>query len=288
MRKVAILTDSASDIPEDLREKTGVDIMSFTITLDDVSYEERRDFTNEEYYNMLRNSQGMPSTAHITAMQFVEKYAEYARAGYTDVIHVTINSGGSNTYSAAQLAIKQLCEEYPWCKIKIHLIDGHNYSMTYGWFVCEAARKIKNGAEIKDVTNWLEEQYAEMEVVVSAYSLKFMKKSGRISAAAAFAGELLGLRPIITIIDGKTAVVNKVRGDSAVVPALLNHLKANKSENDEVFVACTNQEYGAEAARLLKKELGIQPTIIFSLGAAIASNTGPDAVAYIFHGKKRR
>lgn len=288
MRKVAILTDSASDIPEDLRERSGVDIMSFTITLDDVSYEERRDFTNEEYYNMLRNSQGMPSTAHITTIQFIEKYAALARAGYTDVIHVTINSGGSNTYTAALMATQQLCEEYPWCKLKIHLIDGHNYSMTYGWGVCEAARKIKNGAEIKDVTDWLENQFAEIEVVLSAYSLKIMKKSGRISAAAAFAGELLGLRPIITIIDGKTAVVNKVRGDSNVMPALVTHLKANKSENDEVLIACTNAEYGAEAAKLLKKELGITPKLIYSLGAAIASNTGPDAVAYIFHGKKRR
>lgn len=288
MRKVAILTDSASDIPEALREKHGIDIMNFTITLDGKSYEERVDFTNEEYYEMLRNSDSMPSTAHITTMQFIEKYAEYAREGYTDVLHITINSGGSNTYNAALLAVEQLPEEYPWCKIKVHVVDSHTYSMIYGWNVCEAARKIRNGAELKPVIQWLDEQFANLEVVVSVFSLKFIKKSGRVSAAAAFAGELLGLRPVITIIDGVTAVVNKVRGDKSVLPALLAHAKSNMVDSTEYLIGTTNDETAAELEKMCKKEFGAPPVCTFKLGAAVSSNTGPDAIAIVFHGKKRR
>ncbi|MEG0109931.1 MAG: DegV family protein [Oscillospiraceae bacterium] len=288
MRKVAVLTDSASDIPEEMREKYGIDIMNFTISLDDVSYEERKDFTNDEYYDMLRNANGMPSTAHITTIQFLEKYAEYAAAGYTDVLHVSINSGGSNTYNAALMAAQQLKEEIPGCKLRVHLVDSHTYSMPYGYYVCQAARKLINGAELKQVIDDLEADFATAEIAVSVFSLKFIKKSGRVSAAAAFAGELLGLRPIITINDGETAVVNKVRGDKNVLPALLAHAVKLRVGEREYMIGTTDMQTAQEFSKMCKKEFGEAPACVFKLGAAVASNTGPDAIAIVYHGEKRR
>ena len=76
MRKIAVLTDSACDIPVELQEKYGIDILPFTITLDGVSYVERKDFTFDEYYQMLREAKGTPSTAHITAMQFCDQFCK--------------------------------------------------------------------------------------------------------------------------------------------------------------------------------------------------------------------
>ncbi|MBP8856186.1 MAG: DegV family protein [Oscillospiraceae bacterium] len=288
MRKVAVLTDSASDIPEELREKYGIDIMSFTITLDGQSYVERQDFTNEEFYDMLRNAEGMPSTAHITMLQFYDQYCAYLQAGYTDVVHITINAGGSATFDAATMAARQLAEEHPESKMKIHLVDSHTYSMPYGYFVCEAARKLHNGAEIKHVISDLEADFATVEIAVSVFSLKFIKKSGRVSAAAAFAGELLGLRPIITINDGVTAVVNKVRGDKNVLPALLAHAKNHREGEREYLIGTTDMKTAEELGKLCKKEFGMPPACIFMLGAAVASNTGPDAIAIVYHGAKRR
>ena len=121
---------------------------------------------------------GVPSTAHITAMQFCQQYAGYVDAGYTDVLHVTINSTGSATYDAAVMAQGLLREERPEHKLRIHLVDSHTYSFVYGKPVCEAARKLKKRRRGGIVVAELEKEFACQEIVLSAFSLKQMKRAG--------------------------------------------------------------------------------------------------------------
>lgn len=290
IRKIAILTDSCCDIPEELAREYNIDILPFTITLDGQSYTEREDFGFDEFYKMLRTAQGVPSTAHITAMQFCEKYCEYVDAGYTDVLHVTINSTGSATNEAAQMAQGLLREERPEHQLKIHLMDSHTYSMVYGWPLCNAARKLRNGAELRPVMEELERVYNCSEIVLAAFSLKQMKKSGRISAAAAFAGELLGLRPIISLNQGVSKVEAKVRGDAAVIPAMIRQVKARVQDLAAMpyQIGYTDVECVSDLIRLCKKEFGHPPENVFKLGAAVATNTGPDALAITYEGQPVR
>ena len=123
MSKIAILTDSSCDIPQEMAEKYGIDIMSFHILLDDVDYVERESCTNTEFYDKMRAAKGVPSTAAITPIQFCEKYCQYVDEGYTDVIHVPINKSGSSTYNNALMAQGMLREERPEHHLKIHLLD---------------------------------------------------------------------------------------------------------------------------------------------------------------------
>ena len=291
MRKIAVLTDSACDIPADLEQQYGIDILPFVITLDGQSYVERKDFTFDQYYQMLREAKGTPSTAHITAMQFCEQYCRYVDEGYTDVLHVTINPGGSAPYDAAAMAQDLLREERPDHTLRIHLVDSHTYSFVYGWPVCEAARLLRNGAEMDYVLSLLNKAFASAEVVLSAFSLKVMKKSGRVSAAAAFAGELLGLRPIISLVDGKSSVEAKVRGDAGVPAAMIRLVKERAADLGEDFsymIGCTDIDAVDDLVQQCKKEFGCAPHHVFKLGAAIASNTGPDALAIVYNGAPRR
>ena len=149
MNKIAILTDSSCDIPQALADKYGIDIMSFHILLDGVDYLERVSCTNEEFYQLMRQAKGVPSTAAITPIQFCQKYCEYVDAGYTDVVHITINRTGSSTYDNAVIAQGMLREERPEHKMKIHLLDSHTYSMVFGWYVCELARKLRMSSTTK-------------------------------------------------------------------------------------------------------------------------------------------
>ena len=152
MSKIAILTDSSCDIPQELAEKYGIDIMGFHILLDDVDYcgarelHQRRSFTTR--CAPLRASlPPLPSPR----IQFCEKYCQYVDEGYTDVIHVPINRSGSSTYNNAVMAQGMLREERPEHHLNIHLLDPHTYSMVFGWYVCEMARKLQNGAELRHV-----------------------------------------------------------------------------------------------------------------------------------------
>ena len=160
MSKVAFLTDSSCDIPADLAEKYGIEIACFPVNLDGKEYIERRDMTNDEFYQMMREASGCPTTAAITSLQWLEFYTRFADEGYTDVVHASINAGGSSTYANALTAAKMLAEERPGCQMKIRLVDSHTYSMVFGWYLCECARKVRNGATVADAVLEMEEKFA--------------------------------------------------------------------------------------------------------------------------------
>ncbi len=286
-RKFAVLTDSACDLTPELEKESGVDILPFQITLDGKSYWERVDFTSNEYYKMLETCEGFPTTAHITSLRFLEKFKEYNEQGIEQVLYVSINSTGSNTYYAAQMAMKEFREECEASKMEIWLVDSHTYSMPFGWYVAQAAFKLQNGAEMCDVVQWLNDVYARMEVVLGAYSLRFLKKSGRVNAAAAFAGELLGLRPVFTLIDGESCVQKKVRGDKQVVPAMVEYMREHCEHGSDYIIAGTDEAIMEEMAAACEKAFKKKPLCLANLGAAVATNTGPQAIGIGYLGAKR-
>ena len=109
--QIKIITDSACDIPYDAKLEN-VDILNFYITIDNKSYEERKDFTLDEFYAMLKNCENIPSTAHITMMRYGERFAKLYKSGVSDIIVVTINKGGSATYDAAIMAKEFFFQEH--------------------------------------------------------------------------------------------------------------------------------------------------------------------------------
>ena len=289
MSKIGFLTDSCSDIPQELADKYGIEVVGFPINLDGVEYMERKDFTNDQFYQMMRDAQGVPTTAAITQLQFCDIYARYADEGYTDLVYLSINAGGSSTYNNAVKAMELLEEERPGYTMKIQVIDSHTYSMPYGWYFCECARKVRNGGELASCVAELKQKLDCVEICLAAYSLKQMKKSGRISAAAAVMGELMGIRPIITLIDGKTRVESKVRGDDKVIPAMIDLCKKRTEgvEDFDYMIGHTSIPQAAELEKACRKAFGKAPLTTFNLGGVVSANTGPDTLALIYVGKAR-
>ncbi len=289
MSKIAILCDSSCDIPQELAAKYQIDILNFHILLDNVDYIERESVSQDEFYNLMRKAEGVPTTAAITPIEFCAKYCEYVDAGYTDVIYISINRTASSTHDNAIMGQNLLREERPEHKLRVHVINSRAYSMPFGWYVSEMARKIRNGAEIRFAVNEFLEKTKKIEIVIGPYSLKQMKKSGRISAASAFAGELLGLRPIISLIDGATKVESKVRGDDKVIPALVSYVagKAAGVEDFEYMIGYTDTPHVHELIKQCRKQFGKEPTVVFQLGGVVSANTGPDVVAIGYLGQTR-
>lgn len=287
MEKVAIMTDSACDLTEDLIKEHGLHIMPFTISVEGRDYIEGVDITPVEYIELLRKIDSLPVTNHITSFRFMEKYAELEKAGYTDVILVTICSRGSATYDAAHMALKQYKDLHPNSNLKIHIIDSRGYSQLYGQAVCEAADMLKQGKSVDEIVAYLKDVFSRLEIVLATYSLKYIRHSGRISAAAALAGDFLGLRPIITLIDGVSAVKAKVRGDKQVLPALVKHLKESAVPGTPYLIGTTDMKNAEELAALCEKAVGYPPIRCFYLGCCVSTNTGPETIAMVYYGQPR-
>ena len=189
------------------------------------------------------------------------------------------------------MARKQFYASHPEAQeqFKIHLVDSKTYTVAYGYPVVESAKKAQRGASSGEIIAYLTDWFDSVEIYFAPYTLEFVKKSGRVPAAAAFVGELIGLRPIISIIDGETKVVEKVRGDKAILPALLKRAKERVvPQTPYILVRSTKNEECADLAAQLKKQFGYEAVGQFDIGAAISINAGPKVVGVIVKGQNRR
>lgn len=291
MSQIKIMTDSASDITREQEEELKIKVIPFPVTVGNEGYLERVDFTETEFYDILMSAPQIPTTSQITYMQFYEEFKKVFQEGFSELIYISINSTGSNTFNNAIMARDRLYEKHPEIKEKltIHVVDSKSYCYAYGYAVVEAAKKARRGASSSEILAFLEDWFDSVEIYLAPYSLEFAKKSGRIPCAAAFMGELIGLRPIITLIGGETKVVEKVRGDKAIIPAIIKRAQAAAVPHTPYFVIRGMlQNEANELAEKAKKAFGEQTMGIYSAGAAISINAGPKIVALIVKGKNRR
>lgn len=286
-QKIKLITDSASDIPKDLEKKYDIGMLCFHVTLGSKAFDDR-DFPNEEFYDMMFGSSDFPTHSQITAFEFDEVYKKYYKEGYTDIIYVCIASKGSNTFSAATMAKNTFFEENPEVtdKFKIHLVDSGGYTGIYGYPVIQSAIKLSKGARVDEILSYLEEWLSKAQVTFGCYTLEYVKRSGRVSTAAAFVGEMLGLRPIIKIKDGISSTLSKVRGDKAIIPKVIEITASNMiPKTPYCLVYGSNKAYRDELEKEITKKLGYPPEMSFQIGAAIASNAGPIVAGVIYKEK---
>ncbi|WP_040196697.1 DegV family protein [Candidatus Soleaferrea massiliensis] len=290
MQKIKIITDSACDIPEKLEKELHIKILPIPLTVDGESYFERRDFTNQEFYEVLQNCKTIPTTSHITSHVFQKAYEKAFERGYTDVIHITIASSGSNMYEAAQLARNLFFEEHEEAKDRfhIHIIDSETYTMCFGKAAVDAAKLAAEGKSAKEIVAHIEGYFKKLETYFAVFTLEFAKKSGRISVAAAFVGEKLGLRPIFSITGNRIKIGQKVRGDKNIIPKLVAGVKENIVEGSAyIILKGVLEEPALQLAKALKKELGYPPEGIYEVGASIAINSGPQVIGVGFQSKNK-
>ena len=287
MSKYVVLTDSTCDLPEEAAKQHNIDIVCFKIALDGEGYTERVDFTPEQFCEMLKKASGLPTTAQITQFEFFDKFEEYDRQGVEQTLYISINAGGSGTNAAAHAAAAQFHEEHPDSRMEIFIVDSHAYSMAEGAGVIEAKQKLDAGETMESVVEYLNDKYAKMEILLTAYTLKVIRTSGRISAAAAIAGDLLGIHPIFTLNDGVSQVVKKVRGDKAVVSGMATTMASRMAQGTPYYIGVSDHKYDEEYVEACTKKVGYAPVGIFHLGCAVLSNTGAEAVGLVFEGAKR-
>ena len=292
MRKIRILTDSASDIPKAAARELGIRVLPIPILHEGKVYSERVEFTDEEFYDLLHHSKTIPTTSHIVMYTYLAEYKKALEEGCTQLLNVTINSLGSSIYSAACLAKQVFYEELgeKASGMRIEVVDSKTYTIAYGIAVMAAARMAMQGRDLDGILEYLNDWFDRLELLFSVYSLDFVKKSGRVSCAAAFVGELLGLRPIIVFINGAAAVIDRVRGNRNVVDKLVATAKkrAEDPQNYPVVIACgTPVKEGGELAEKIAAAFGLDGVEVYSVGASIAINSGPDVVAVVYAGRKR-
>ena len=290
MRKIAILTDSCCDLPKETIEELGIKVLPFTLTVGGESFRELYDKSTQEFYELLENTDEIPKHSQISPVPFEETYKELYEQAYTDIISVSINSKGSGTFNNSVLGKNDFFDNNPDAaeKLRIYNIDSKCYTLFYGYPVMEAAKKVRRGAEPEEIVAYLEDWFDVCAIYAIPFSLRYAKKSGRISAAKAFAGELLGLKPVIMFADGNTETVDKIRGEKNIVPKLVEIVEKNMTPQTPYIMLHGKDDTAAkEVEKELAKKTGRKAEMFGSIGAVVTSNIGPDLVAVIVRRKNK-
>lgn len=281
---IRFVTDSAADIPARLARELDIQVLPFHIAMEDKDLRDGVDFTPQEFYQALVEAPHIPTHSQHTAFVFQECYEQAWRDGYTDLIYTSINSKGSSTHDNAVQAIGMFYEDHPEARsaISIRVIDSHTYTMSYGWAVVQGARMARAGKSAEEIVAFIQDWVDHVFVVFAPYDLKFAKKSGRISAAAAFLGDALGLKPIMTFTDGESEILTKVRGEKNIIPAILEQVKP--AIDPDAPYLCIGGSQEAENRRIhdaCVEAFGREPELDYFIGGVIAINAGPNLVGVV-------
>ncbi|MBD5113525.1 MAG: DegV family protein [Ruminococcaceae bacterium] len=286
--KVRIITDSGCDIsPEAEKEwEKYLVVMPFAVTINGETKLDRSEILPDEFYQILKENDEIPKHSQITQIQFEDKYRELYNEGVREIIVDVINSRGSQTFSQAQIAAENIKDELP--DLKIYTVDGRNYTLAYGYPVLEACKKLAEGQAVQSVVSYLEDWASHSEAFIIGFGLRHMKKSGRISAAASFLGELMGLKPLIILYDGVTEVLKKARGNKAVIDAAVETISQRmipKTPYCVVTTTCPEQE--KEFIDKMTKKVGYPPEMVEKCGVVVSCNAGPEFIGVLTRGQER-
>lgn len=284
---IKIITDSGCDISKENEEryKDILELIPFMVTINGKSYADRKDIQPDEFYKILKEQQEIPKHSQITAIQFEDKYRELYEQGVRTIIVDVINAAGSQTYSNAVLAKQNVAEDLK--DLTIYTIDAQNYTLCYGYPIIEACKKLEAGQPAKNVAAYLEDWGKHADAYIIGFELRHMKKSGRISAAASFLGELMGLKPLIYLGGAKTEVIRKARGEKAVIDAAVETISSRIiPETPWCVVTTTRPECEKEFIDKMTKKLGYGPAMVEKCGVVVSCNAGPEFIGVLTRGEE--
>lgn len=293
-RSFDIIVDSGANIPERFLKQRGIKVISYYFTVNGQErpcYEEGVPFreTAQRFYADMRAGAEV-KTSLLTAQAFEEALLPSLEEG-KDIILFIISSGISGTYRQACDAKKTLSARFP--RRKIYVIDSANASMGEGLQALKVADLRDLGESVETCAAWAEENRYKLNSYLTVGDLKYLKRTGRISATLAIAGTLLNIKPVLRA-DGsantKIVFFSKERGRKRALAALAEAYRERAIDPETQTVAICHGDCEEDALALAEmiRKIGVGDIIIEYYDLCTGSHVGPGTVALFFYGKDRR
>jgi len=277
---VKVLTDSSSYIPQADIDKYDITIVSLSVNLEGESIKET-EIAYDIFYDKMKCAKNIPTSSQPPIGELTEAFEKIIQKG-DELFAVFLSSKMSGTYNTALVVKNQLLEKYPQAKIEI--FDSASNSMQMGFQALEAAKAAANGAEMAEIVKIAEHIRSHSRFIFTPAVLDYLQKGGRIGRASALLGNLLQIKPILTVNNGETDVFAKVRTKKkaveTIVQGMLDEVKGHEIGGVTVHhINCA--EEGQVLAESLEKQFGIKVTIQ-SIGPIIGVHVGPGAIGVVY------
>jgi len=291
MKSFTIMTDTGCDMPQEFLDANDIKIIPIPFNIDGVEHEDGRftDISDKEFYEKL-GSGSKAGTALINPESFEQVFTEYAERN-EDLLVLLLSSGLSGTAQNAVIALYEVREKYPDCKI--FPVDSLNASGGFGLFTYLAVAKRAEGLSIEETANWLEEKKQSCFSLFTVDDLMYLYRGGRLSKIQAVAGTIIGVKPLLNVHpDGSLKLKDKARGRKASMEALASQLKRSLNPDtklDTVIIIHSNCENDANLlADIVRSKVDVNKIIISMMGPVIGAHVGPGCIALFFEADMTR
>ncbi|WDA46042.1 DegV family protein [Fusobacterium nucleatum] len=274
LSKIAILTDSASDLTPDMIEGLDVTVIPIRLRIGENNYKDGVNLSKKEFWHKLLTEKVIPKTAQPSPAEFRDYYEELFNKGYEKIISIHISSKMSGTQQVAKVAREMLKREKD-----IVIVDSKSVTFGQAYQVLEAAKMIKAGVKLEDILTRLYEIADKMKVYFAVSDLTYLEKGGRIGRASSVIGNLLKLRPVLKLEDGEVSLETKTFGERGAISYMEKIIKNEGKNSIYLYTAWggTNQEL--RNTDILKKTADTMRKIEykgrFEIGPTIGSHSGP-------------
>ncbi len=286
MNEYVIFADSSVDLPAEEIARYGLQIVNLHLFVGGEE-ESLETLDSHTFYDRLRAGE-VASTSAPSPDEYISKMEPVLQSG-KDILYLGFSEGLSCSYNNGKLAIEELREKYP--ERKLYAVSTFCASTGHGLLAVLAARKQQAGEPIEAVRDWAVETLPKLVHWFTVDDLMFLKRGGRISAATAVVGTMLGIKPVLHVDDeGHLINMSKVRGRKASLQALFDKIKETSIEPASQTMAICHGDCVEDAnwiAEKMKNELGVKEVIINPTGCVIGAHSGPGTVAVFYLGTER-
>ncbi len=273
MSKIAIVTDSTSDLTPAQAIEYNIHVRPLYVVFGDTMYKDGIDIHPDEFYDKLKASQTLPTTSQPSPGEFIELYESLLAAGYDSIVSIHLSSGLSGTAAAARQAAETMEKD-------IHVFDSHSISAGVAIQAVVAARAVKAGKTLPEVLEILEGCRKNVEVVFTLNTLEYLAKGGRIGKAKGLLGSLLNIKPIIKVEEGIYVDAGKARSQKQALEQMVElfaDLAKGRKAVEFIVAEGMAEASGRHLKARLEETFGIEG-IICKVGPVVGVHTGPGTV----------
>ncbi|MFW5809936.1 MAG: DegV family protein [Halanaerobium sp.] len=276
--KIAIVTDSTSDLTKADLEKFGIESIPLKVIYSDQQFHDRVDITPAEVYESFEHE--IPTTSMPSPQEIMDVYNKLKDEGYTHIISIHISSGLSATYSNCMMVSDQIEG------VEVEVIDSQMLSKGLGRLVLYANSLVEaGGLSFAEIIKKVEAKKEKIEVFFVVETLKYLKKGGRIGKVSGTIAEFLNIKPIIAIDDeGEYFTFDKVRGRSRSLKKMYSIIKDKLEEGKEYIIDVMNaaaEEEGRGLLEKFEKLAQVKETYFSEISPVMVVHTGPGLIGVV-------
>lgn len=290
MRDFVIMTDSCCDLPKEYIFENNIPFAMLPFSYNDREYLDDlgQSVSQKQFFDDLRAG-ALPNTSQANSESFYKIFKSAAEL-HKDIIYIGVSSGLSGTYNSADIGKRATLEEFP--DARIYIIDVLTASLGQGLMVRKAVEMKKEGSTAQEIVQEIEKNIQNLNTYITVEDLNFLKRGGRISAAAATLGLVLHIKPILTLNhEGRVMPLLKVRGRKKSLTKLAEIVAEKIKSPETQTIAICHADCYEEAVRLKEEILAkvkVKEVFINFIGPVVGRFSGPGALAVFFIGESRQ